>query len=157
MSPCPLHMMCEATQPFIEVGYYDLPPLCNQRLSGPSVQPPLHLSSGPSSWSRQASSVGMQPVPSVTSCSSPPHLECSKAPVRHLGPILQGSAPSEPDKAAVEIPECLPEGERRSVLERKRYFCLAYVKASLDTAMFFSNFLFYLQALLGPESRLQRR
>lgn len=85
------------------------------------MQPPLHLSLSRSSWSCQASSAGM-PVPTVTSCSSHPCLERSKAPMGHHGQILQGTAPAEPDKTAQVIPECVPEGERRSVLERKRYF-----------------------------------
>lgn len=111
--------------PTWRLGTMSFPP-CTQRLSGPSVQPPLHLSSGPSSWFCCASLVGML-VPRVTSHSSCPHLECSEAPMRPPGPILQGTTPSEPDKTALEIPQCLPEGER-SVLERKRYFLSLILK-----------------------------
>jgi len=48
--------------------------------------------------------------------------------MRSPGPVLQGTAPSEPDKTALEIPECYPESERRSMFERKRYFLSLTVK-----------------------------
>ena len=155
MSPCLLHLMCEATQLFTEVGYYVLPSLYPEvirALSAATSAPKLgslllvltgHL------WGHACAQCHNSLNLSSPGVFQGTHEVSRPSFARYCSIWTRQDCPGDP--------WVLPWKWEKINVWKEKIFSLTYSKASLDAGMIFSNLLFYLLALLGPESGLQTR